>query len=105
MYRVLHIIHKGRESVMAAQKKKLITPEYNRRASLNYSKKFDHYSLRLEKGLKEKIIEHAGAKSINQYIIDLILADLEKKGISPGEEKTTTESIMPDGITEEKPFR
>lgn len=87
------------------KKKEPITPIYTRNANARYDAKFKKILLRVSPELKEKIDANTDGKSVNQYVIDLILADLEKKGISPGEEKTTTESIMPDGITEENPFQ
>lgn len=60
-------------------KKKLITPEYNRRAIKKYQAKFDSINLRVPKGMKDKLKTHInGELSMNQYILNLINSDLEK---------------------------
>lgn len=53
------------------------TPTYTRKAIDKYREKFDVVSVRLEKGLKDKIKELTG-KSCNVYINELVLADLAR---------------------------
>lgn len=53
------------------------TPEYTRRATANYQAKFDLMQIRLPKGTKQRIAETVD-KSINDYIVSLVLDDLER---------------------------
>ena len=51
-------------------------PEYTRRAIEKYNKKFDHATLNLPKGTKDKIKSLTGM-SCNAYISQLVIRDLE----------------------------
>lgn len=53
------------------------TPEYTRRATANYQAKFDLMQIRLPKGTKERITK-TGIKSVNDYIVALVVDDLER---------------------------
>lgn len=55
------------------------TPEYTRRAIDNYKNKFDIINVRLPKGTKDKIKEVIKNDSVNNYIVNLVVEDLEKK--------------------------
>lgn len=52
------------------------TPEYSKRATKNYISKFDMINLRLPKGTKDRINKQSD--SINKFISDLVLAELER---------------------------
>ncbi len=62
-------------------KKKNVTPDYVLRANKNYKSKFKQIVLLVPDEAREIIKANTGEKSMNQYIIDLIAADLKKKGI------------------------
>lgn len=53
------------------------TPDYTKKAVANYRNKFDIQQLRMPKGTKEQITAKYGNISVNDYIVGLILADLE----------------------------
>lgn len=53
------------------------TPNYTKKAVANYRNKFDIQQLRLPKGTKEQITAKYGNISVNDYIVGLVLADLE----------------------------
>ena len=53
------------------------TPDYTKRAVANYRNKFDVMQLRLPKGIKEQI--EPGDKSIHDYIVQLVIDDIESK--------------------------
>ena len=55
------------------------TPDYVRRATSNYIKKFDVCMIRLPLGTKERI--QLCENSINKYINELVLKDLDKRGL------------------------
>lgn len=107
IYTVSHICHaEGSEKM--PKKKEPITPIYVRNAIARYDSKFKKILLRVSPELKEIIDANTGGKSVNQYIIDLIMDDLEKKGALPGEEDHEKENefpSMPDGVTEKNPFQ
>lgn len=50
------------------------TPEYTKKAVNNYRQKFDLIQVRFPKGTKERL-QNKG--NINEYICDLVLADLD----------------------------
>ena len=53
------------------------TPEYTKRATANYQAKYDLIQVRFPKGTRERIKETLADKSTNDYIVGLVLADLE----------------------------
>ena len=53
------------------------TPEYTRRAQENYLKKFDHVTINLPLGTKDKIKALSG-ESVNAFINRLVLAEIER---------------------------
>lgn len=55
------------------------TAEYTKRAVDNYRKNFDFVQVRLDKGEKERIERIISPQKMNEYIKQLIYADLEKK--------------------------
>lgn len=60
------------------------TPEYSKRATMNYLQKFDIYNLRLPKGTKDRINKQSN--SINKFISDLVVAELERLEQNESEE-------------------
>jgi hypothetical protein len=52
------------------------TPEYTKKAVDNYRSKFDFVQIRLPKGMKEELRSKG---SINDYILNLIKVDIDKK--------------------------
>ena len=62
-------------------KKKPKTPEYTLRAIKKYQKSLSQNMIRMPFSLKEKADIARGSQSMNAYVIDLIKADIEKKGI------------------------
>ena len=55
------------------------TPEYTRKATANYQSKFDLVQIRLQKGTKDTIKEVIKDSSVNDYIVNLVMEDLEKR--------------------------
>lgn len=55
------------------------TPEYTKRAVNNYRNKFDIVNIRLPKGTKDKIKQYIKELTVNEYIVELVLMDLEEK--------------------------
>ena len=53
------------------------TPEYTKRATANYQAKYDLIQVRFPKGTRERIEKILTSKSVNNYIVDLVMADLE----------------------------
>lgn len=53
------------------------TPEYTKRATANYQAKYDLIQVRFPKGTRERIKKALTDKSTNDYIVGLVLADLE----------------------------
>ncbi len=64
---------------MIKEKKKV--SEAQKRATAKYEKiNYDKVAARLPKGTKDRIMA-TGAKSVNSYIIECVLNDLEKKNV------------------------
>lgn len=55
------------------------TPEYTRKATANYQSKFDLIQIRLPKGTKDKIKSLFNTESVNNYIVDLVIKDLQEQ--------------------------
>lgn len=51
--------------------------DYSRRANKNYQDKFDNTSVRLPKGTKERIKAITNGGSLNEYMSNAILKQLE----------------------------
>lgn len=62
-------------------KKKTVTPEYTRRAIDKYKAKYKQIAILMQPELKDLMMENLGDKSMTQYITDLIIEDLKKKGV------------------------
>lgn len=57
------------------------TKDYVLRANKNYQDKFDKILILAPAGTKDKIKDAAGGLSMSQYINNLIVEDLKKRGI------------------------
>lgn len=63
------------------RKKKPITSPSQREAVARYKAKYKYIQLRMTEEQKAIADASLDGKSMNQYILDLIRADLEKKGV------------------------
>jgi len=77
-------------------------PDYTARAIDKYHAKFDRIAASLPKGYKQIIAENIGM-SVNQYVNELVHADLIKRGLLPAaNENDITNNSDFDG--EDMPF-
>lgn len=63
-------------------KKKYATPEYIRKAVRKYKSTKKQIVILVEPEFKDKVLQAAGDDGLKKYLVDLIKADFEKKGIS-----------------------
>ena len=63
-------------------KKKYATPEYQRKATSRYRQKNKQISILVTPTFKDKVLQAAGDDGLKKYLVGLIKADFEKKGIS-----------------------
>lgn len=79
------------------------TPNYTRKAIDSYRNKFDFVQVRFPKGTKERIEKLVGGeKNLNDYIVPLILADLERMEESAPESAQEAGTVN-NAIEPEKP--
>lgn len=52
------------------------TPIYTRKANKRYAEKWDNINVRLPKGTKEQIKKIAGTDSCNEFVRNLVMAEL-----------------------------
>lgn len=67
------------------------TPEYTKKAVNNYRDKFDFIQVRFPKGTRERLSEKG---NINDYICELVLADLGDKSEETETQKTSGKSLF-----------
>lgn len=76
------------------------TPEYTKRATANYQAKYDLIQVRFPKGTRERIKEVLTDKSANDYIVDLVLADLGQHQEQPTQPSSDSLEDKPNPIHE-----
>lgn len=67
---------------MATPKKKSKLPEYTRKANAKYRSKFKKIVTLILPEQKALVEKYLDGQSMNGHIIDLLLSDLEKKGVN-----------------------
>lgn len=68
-------------------------PDYTARAIDKYHAKFDRIAASLPKGYKQIIADNIGV-SVNQYVNELVHADLLKRGLLPADDTTAADDDM-----------
>ena len=80
------------------------TPEYVKRATANYQAKYDLIQVRFPKGTRERIQEKATGTTINDYIVGLVVADLEAHQEQPGQIAIERPKYKPNPVHEAEDF-
>ena len=79
---------------------KMSTPDYTKKAVANYRNKFDIQQLRMPKGTKEQITAKYGNISVNDYIVGLVLSDLQAHQEQPTEPTSDSLEDKPNPVHE-----